>query len=578
MPEQSSPDQERPLGGLGVHGADLSFVDVPRLELEATLETLTRQAQAVLSAQGRLRALLRASAAMTGEVSLPTVLRRAVEAARELVSARYAALGILRDGALEAFVHSGVDEDTVAAIGDLPKGLGVLGSLVRDPAVLRLADLGKHPESVGFPEHHPPMRSFLGVPIRVHGQVFGNLYVTESARGEFSADDEHLLTALAGSVGLAVATARAFDDSEQQRRWLAAATEVTEELLAAEGEALPAVVAHAARAANADMAAVAVPAGPGRLRIAAAAGLRAADIRGVELPTADTVAGQVMAVGEPVLGRVSDDTAAASYLAGLGPVVAAPLRAHDRVLGALLVGRRAGRAAFIDTDVAPVAMFAAHAGLAIALDRSRADREVTARIEDRERIAADLHDHVIQELFATGMRLESMQSALPDRPELRARVSAVIDTLDSTIRRIRDTIFLIQPEAAVGTDALRRRVLRVVEDQTRALGFAPDVRFDGTVDAVVDPVLVDDVLAVVREGLSNAARHADASAVRLDIAVTGPEVRVHLRDDGRGIGTPTRTSGLTNLGRRAERHAGSFEVSNAEQGGTELRWRARLPS
>lgn len=173
----------------------LSFPDAPRLALEQTLIALTSQAQSVLATQGRLRSLLRATATFSGDLDVRAALLHIVEAARELVEARYAAIGVVRDGVLVEFVHSGMDQETVAHIGDLPEGRGLLGQLVNHPEPLRLSALGQHPASAGFPDHHPPMTSFLGVPIRVHDEVFRNLYLTESARGEYSDDDEQLVTA-----------------------------------------------------------------------------------------------------------------------------------------------------------------------------------------------------------------------------------------------------------------------------------------------------------------------------------------------------------------------------------------------
>ena len=224
---------------------------------------LVDRAGDVLAAQGRLRGLLRANALVAGDLSLPVVLRQIVGAARDLLGARYAALGVLgRDGELEQFVHAGMDDALVAAIGDLPRGRGILGLLISEPAPIRLASLSAHPAAAGFPPGHPPMGSFVGVPVRIGEEVFGNLYLTERiAGGEFTADDEELAIALAAAAGAAIANARRYAESEQRRRWLDASAQLTPLLLADNREQPHALITeHAADAADADFAVLAVPA------------------------------------------------------------------------------------------------------------------------------------------------------------------------------------------------------------------------------------------------------------------------------------------------------------------------------
>lgn len=424
----------------------LSFPDAPRLALEQTLIALTSQAESVLATQGRLRALLRATATFSGDLDLRTALRHIVEAARELVGASYAAIGVVRDGVLVEFVHSGMDEETVARIGDLPKGRGLLGQLVSHPEPLRLSVLAEHAASAGFPDHHPPMTSFLGVPIRVDDEVFGNLYLTESVRGEFSDDDEQLVTALAHSAATVIANSRVHAEVEEQRRWLSASTLLTQELLQGGGLATELVAAHAALGADADLAVIAVPGEEGMLRVDAAAGSLADQVSRGPIEIATSVAGAVFTTGRPRLiqdygGPLGDvDTAM------LGPAVIVPLQARNQVLGTLSVARLANRHRFTASDVEHLALFAAHAGVALELDRARSDKELVSLLIERDRIAAGLHEDVISELFTVGMALQGLAGRLPSGTEIHTKVLEMVDSVDASISNIRTTVFSLQSE------------------------------------------------------------------------------------------------------------------------------------
>src|SRR6202167_6638701 len=253
-------DPEPARDGAGSRAADaaggLGFPDIPRLELDQLLVQLADRADDVRATQGRLRGLLRANALVVGELSLPVVLRQIVEAARDLLGARYAALGVLGlDGGLEQLAHARMDEELVARIGDLPTGRGILGLLISEPVPIRLANLAAHPASAGFPPGHPPMSGFLGVPVRIGERVFGHLYLTERCDGgEFTAEDEELAIALAATAGVAIANARRFTESEQRRRWLDASGELTPVLLSSRaGEPYALIARFAAAAAAADL-------------------------------------------------------------------------------------------------------------------------------------------------------------------------------------------------------------------------------------------------------------------------------------------------------------------------------------
>jgi len=559
----------------------LSFADVPRLRLEKLLEELSDRAQDVLQTQGRLRALLRANAAVTGDLSLPVVLRQIVDAARELVDARYAALGVVgNDGTLTEFVHSGMDEATAEAIGRHPRGLGLLGLLISDPRPVRLRDLADHPARAGFPPHHPPMGSFLGVPIRAGDRVFGNLYLTECAHGEFSADDEQLVTALADSAGVAIENARLYAQTVQQRRWLEASTEMTQQLFAGGSQhPMGLVLRQALTGADADVAAAVIPVDDVRARVETVRrdGGPCPDI---EVELEPTFAGQVIRSGKPAL--LDDHDAAFAADARIirqgervGSVAGVPLAAPDgTVWGALLVARWRGGPLFAEHDLPLVAGFASHAGIAVALDQARADREALLLLADHERIAADLHDHVIQELFATGMGLQSLV-ARQTRPEDRQRLLDHVDAIDATIRRIRKAIFQVKHGGA-DEAGLRRRLISVLADLRPPAGPSALIDLPGHLDTAVPLGLADDVVAVVREALTNVVRHAGARHVGVVVHLAEEVLTVEVTDDGVGISGTGRSSGLDNLRRRAESHGGTLELSVPPDGGTRVCWTARI--
>ena len=556
-------------GGLG-------FPDVPRLELEQLLVQLVDRAGDVLAAQGRLRGLLRANALVAGDLSLPVVLRQIVGAARDLLGARYAALGVLgRDGELEQFVHAGMDDVLVAAIGDLPRGRGVLGLLISAPAPIRLASLSAHPAAAGFPAGHPPMGSFLGVPVRIGEEVFGNLYLTErTAGGEFTADDEELAIALAAAAGAAIANARRYAESEQRRRWLDASAQLTPLLLAESQEPPHALISgYAAAAADADFAVLAVPGGPGQVIVTGVAGPLAAGLLNRTAPLDGSLAGQTISTGKP--GLVTGDrlqAAAATLGAAIGPLIAVPLAAGERVLGALLLGRLAARHGFTETDLGMAASFAGHAAVAMELAGARAGQVQLAQAEDHDRIAGDLHDHVIQELFALGMQLQG-QAARSD-PAAAERVNGYVDTLDEVIRNIRTSIFGLRHPREAPAD-LQARVMGIIDEHAPQLGFTAGVSFAGLPGPEPDETLTHDILAVTREALSNCARHARATAVTVTLARQDGLITLDITDNGRGLGTPTRSSGLASMRRRAENNGGTLQITAPGSGGTQVTWTAR---
>ena len=560
---------------------------LPHLKLDELLSELQARLQAVLATRDRMRGLLEAVVAIGSGLDLESTLRRIVETAVGLVDATYGALGVIgEDNRLAEFIPIGLNEDEIQRIHHWPEGRGLLGLLIEDPQPLRLANMAAHPASSGFPDGHPPMRSFLGVPVRVRDEVFGNLYLTNKrGGGEFTEDDEAVLLALGAAAGVAVENARLYEAARRQQRWIQASAEVTTRLLSgsAPAEVLADVTRRILELSGADLVALALPDDEGRrLTVTHAEGDGAEATRGLVLPAAQSLSGQVLASGEPVTSAdfASDERVAAAArgaMSQIGPAELFPLGAPGNVRGVLTVGRRHGGAPFPSslTDVA--ASFAAQAGVALELAASRDEAQRLSLYEDRDRIARDLHDLVIQRLYATGMSLEGTMPMIT-RPEVASRITNAVDAMDETIKEIRSTIFALQARDSASGPDLRGDIVALVEEMTGMLGFAPSLRLGAGLGAQVGPEVAEQVLAALREALSNAARHASASQVDVTVDVD-PDgmLAVQVTDDGTGIPAEGRRSGLRNLARRAEKLGGELRLTPADPGaakpGTRLEWR-----
>ncbi len=551
------------------------------MRLTELIDEVQDRLSAVARMQGRVQHLLDAFLAVSSGLDLESTLRRIVETACDLVDARYGALGVLApEGGLAAFIHVGIGDEQAAAMGSLPEGKGVLGQLITEPYPLRIADLGRHPSSVGFPPGHPEMRTFLGVPVLVRGTVFGNLYMTEKRHGEFTPEDEAVLTALAGAAGVAVDNARLYEEAEVRRRWATALSDVRANLLDPDSaeDALRLIAGRVA--ALTDAGATWVMVGPGadssyEVRVQVGEGLQ--DITGRRLTVSES----------PVLQAVADNDGEVTTLdmSGLaydgpnahvdwGPCLAVPMCGTHAEEAVVVAARTAGAPPFDPALVPLVAAFADQA--ALALDRA-AQQRVARQLdvyEDRDRIARDLHDHVIQRVFAAGLGLQSVLPRVTE-PQARRRITEVVRQLDETVRDIRTSIFDLHTAGSSDDDddGLRRRVLDTVAGT--AVDLESTVRTSGAVDTLVTGELATDVVAVVREAVSNAARHSGARNVTVTLDV-GDDVVLEVVDNGRGIDARAARSGLRNLAERASRRGGGLEVAALPDGGTRLRWWAPL--
>jgi signal transduction histidine kinase len=556
---------------------------LPQLPLDDLLGELQVRLDAVRAARDGMHALLDAVVSIGRELELETVLRRIVEAAITLVDARYGALGVIGDdGELAQFVPVGVTEEEIAAIAEWPRGRGLLGLLIKEPQTLRLADIRDHPESYGFPDGHPPMKGFLGVPIRVRDEVFGNLYLTEKSEGrDFDEQDETIVNALATAAGVAIENARLYAETRQREIWLDASSELTRSLLSGTElrDALALVAARAREMSDAEVAAVAVPTDdPDTMRVVAVDGTGHGELRGFEFPVEGSLIGSVFAAGEPRSvsgpGLTGTEAPLVSQLPE-GPKLLIPLGSRGGVRGVLIVGKTRGQAPFASAVQRLLGAFAGQAAIVLELGEARRESERYGLIDDRARIARDLHDLVIQRLFATAMTLTGA-SRLIDPPEAASRVQSAVDDLDETIRQIRSSIFALQSHEQSGTGGLRSRLLGIVDAVAQQLGFSPALRLEGLLDTDVGDDLADDVVAVLQEALSNIVRHARAGRVDVLVNAGAGELLLTVSDDGVGIPAEGRRSGLANLAERAARSGGTFDVRSRDSGGTVLEWRVPM--
>ena len=577
-------DARSPSAVVGPHG---------KARLDDLLQEVLARVGEVVATQERLRGLLDATVSMAGDLSLSSVLQRIVTTASELVGARYGALGVLARTEmpvslpgtdlprLSEFVTYGLTDEHRAAIGDLPRGQGLLGQIIDEPRPLRLDRISHHAHSHGFPPNHPPMDTFLGVPVRIRDKVFGNLYLTEKRGGaSFTEEDEEIVIALAAAAGVVIENARLYEEAATRRRWLEAAAEITAALLGEVNreEALQMIADRAQEVAAADLSAVVlrseedendlvveVLAGPDRDRVVGThvdqdSLLHAALYTGERQVIADVSAAEG---GEISLGLTDGDL-------GLGPAVVLPLCTAGQVAGALILGWTDTRGAvFRATDLLLPEAFAEQAALALQVANAQRDQALLAVFEDRDRIGRDLHDLVIQRLFAIGLTLENA-ARIAGRPEVATRITSAVDDIDATIKDIRNTIFGLS--AVRDLSSLRIELASILEEEAAVLGFPAKLHTSGPIDSAVSDVVRSHLVAVVREALSNAARHAEATTVEVALDV-GVDTVLTVTDDGRGYAPNGRASGLRNMADRAAELGGTFAIEALPTGGTRVTWR-----
>ncbi|WP_458316963.1 GAF domain-containing protein [Mycolicibacterium brisbanense] len=550
-----------------------------QLRLRELLTEVQDRVEQILTGRDRLDGLVEAMLAVTSGLELDVTLKTIVHTAIQLVDARYGALGVRGEGhELTQFVNEGIDDAMRESIGHLPEGRGVLGVLIDDPKPIRLDDIRLHPASVGFPPNHPPMRTFLGVPVRIRDEVFGNLYLTDKTNGQpFSEDDEVLVQALAAAAGIAIENARLYEQSRARQAWIEATRDIGTELLGGTDPArvFRLVADEALKLTGADGTVVAVPADADAdadrgdvvaLMVAATAGT-VRDCGTTSIPVAGTAVGEVYRAGAPQRPEELE-------LCGFtGPALVLPLRATDTVAGVLVALHTQGGRAFTDEQLDMAAAFADQAALAWQLASSQRRVQELEILSDRERIARDLHDHVIQRLFAVGLSLQAT-IARARSTDVQQRLAGSVDDLQAVIQEIRTAIFDLHGRSA-GTTRLRQRLDEVLT-QFASSGLHTTTQFVGPL-SVVDAVLADHAEAVLREAVSNAVRHAAATelVVRVEVA---DDLSIAVTDNGSGITGAVTESGLANLRDRAKASGGQLSIESRSGGGTVVCWTAPLPA
>jgi signal transduction histidine kinase len=529
----------------------------------------------VADIEARLRSLLSLNQAIVGHIHLHSVLREIVESAVDLVGARYGAIGVLgADGAIVDFVHVGIDEKTAARMGHPPRGRGLLGAIVSES--VRVDHVAADPRFTGFPSHHPHMDSFVGVPIRVREEMFGNLYLAEHPDGHFTEEDTELLRSLAVTAGIAIEKARLYEAARLRERWAAATAEVRAAFLEVDDERPYRMLAdQLPMLTGAALVAIVTSTERGTVRLQIVRGdAMARQLESVELPGHDRVARALLATGATVLPEVALPTFEGETVR-FGDAFVVSLGGQDGADVGVLLARHLRQRPFSDDDIRRTTALASVADLAGELSRARADRHRLALLEDRGRIARDLHDNVIQRLFAAGMQLQVVSAGVDD-PRVGDRLSAQIDALDEAIAEIRTAIFALQHDD-VGGVTLRDRIVDVVGEYRALLAEPPRLVFRGPVDHDVPADLAPEAAAVVREALSNVVRHARASRAEVRVEVRDGRIVIEVGDDGRGLDPAReRRSGLSNLQARAEARGGTFSLAPRPGGGTLAAWSVPL--
>ena len=531
--------------------------------------------------EGRDRkdALLEAGLALSSELSLPMVLQRIVDLAAEVTDARYVALGVIGEGGqLIDFITAGIPAKQRQAIGALPRGLGLLGLLIREPHIIRVENIKDHPDSVGFPPNHPPMRSFLGAPVQALGRTFGNIYLTEK-RGarEFSAEDERSLLVLATQAGVAIANASLYQEVKRRERWLEALREVTLGILEG-GDAnslLVSIAEHARELAGADAAQIlTTTSSAGLLDVVAAVGAYAQQVQGQSVPAAKSISGEVIETGKPLH---TDDATAHGHayqpiirLGHVGPAIFVPLRVRGRATGTLMVANLKGGRLFDEGTIRLVETFADQASVAIEYGRAQRNLQRLGLMDERERIAKELHDGIIQSLFAVGMGLQSTALQAVS-PETGNRIEAAVGELDRVIRDLRNYIFGLRP--GILADRQLDQALSALGEEVQA---SSHVLIEVNVDAALAADLSSrshEIVQITREALSNVARHAQAKHSEVRLARQGSKAVLTIEDDGIGFDVrgDSAGNGLRNMRERAAAMGGAVRLTSNAGKGTRLR-------
>ncbi len=543
----------------------------------------------------RLRRLIEVGRRLVSELDPEAVLQEVVEVARELTGARYAAVGILDESrhGLERFIYRGIDEQTRAVIGDLPRGRGVLGVLIEDPKPLRLSDVGEHPKSFGFPAGHPPMRNFLGVPIIIRGEAFGNLYLTEKAADDFNDADEQAVTILAEWAAIAIDNARLYSGTEKRRRELERAVrglEATTDIaraIGSETELQPILdmVAKRGRALVEAKTLMILLEDHGDLVVTAAAGEQAAELQGKRMPSEGSATGEVLrTLSAERVPDIATRLRISTRELGIrgNSAILVPLSFQGRALGVIsALDRLEHGPEFDEEDERLLTSFAASAATAVATAQSvnaeRHRQRIRATEEERGRWARELHDETLQGIAARRVVLSS--ALRQGGEELASAVAEAVEGMTSEIENLRALITELRP-ATLDEIGLSAALEGLVERFKASTGIqvVEDVAIaSGAAEAALDPDLEVAVYRVAQEALTNVTKHADATRVELTVRRTGGQIEIEVTDDGAGFDPGAESSGfgIAGMKERVELAGGGLEIATPDGGGTRIR--AALP-
>ena len=549
-----------------------------QLRLRELLAEVQDRLNQIVEGRDRLDGLVEAMLVVTSGLELDATLRRIVDTAIQLVGARYGALGVRGHAHdLVEFVYQGIDDETRALIGHLPQGRGVLGVLIDDPQPIRLDNIQQHSASVGFPANHPPMRTFLGVPVKIRDEIFGNLYLTEKANGQpFSEDDEILAQALAAAAGIAIANARLYAQSRARQAWIEAARDIATTMLSggAPATVFALLAENALKLADATAVMVAVPVEADETSSGAAQLVVAETVGAMSISAEDA-----LALTGTVIGDVFADRTPRRLdnldppIGGLtGPALLLPLPVADAAAGVLVVLRRAGLPQFSDEQLDMMAAFAGQAALAWQLSTSERRMRELDLVTDRDRIARELHDHVIQRLFAIGLAVQATVP-LAKSSDVQRRLSEQVDDLQRVIQDIRTAIFDLNTTSS-GAVRLRQRLEEAIAESS-VTGLRTMVQFVGPM-SVVDATLADDAEAFVRAAVGDAARRPDVTRVSVVVEVDD-ELSISVAADGQDAPGESIVDSLAAMRGVAEELGGTLEVESGSDGETTVLWSVPLP-
>ena len=543
------------------------------------------QRDEMLVGRDRREILLRVIVDIASDLDLDATLKRIVTGAMELTGARFGALGVRGpDDSLISFVYAGIDEVAVNTIGHHPVGKGVLGLLLSRSGSLQLDDLTAHLAAVGFPVHHPSMDGLLGMPIIIRQNVFGSLYLTEpTSRAAFSDADEIAVRELASAAAVAIDNARLFDRVRSTAQWTEASRMITTALLSAVDlhARLQLIAVRACELTEAEQAIVLVPNEAELpvdevdiLVVATAVGRYADDVLGQWVPVEGSTTGAVFRSGTPVITAAFGHPPQAFTDAGRRPAIVMPLRSEHIVLGVIAVARNSDQPPFDAEHLDLMSDFADHAAMALALASALEHTRYLTVLADRERIGQDLHDHVIQRLFAAGLDLQGT-IARSRSSEITDRLNRTVTDLQTTIEDVRTTIFELH---STGRQRIgfRQRIQAAVADLTENGAVVATLRMSGPMSVIGDD-LAGHAESVVLEAVSNTVRHSGATQLTVEVAVAD-ELDIMVTDDGSGIGADNRRrSGLANMASRAEQLGGHCHLATPPGGGTAVHWTVPLP-